>query len=82
MYMCVCADVIWIASVHLRVQSKLRFIASHRRLHVRMHLDPTADTDRQPLNCQRSHGRGNRTKEIERVWLTCSTSYMAASIGR
>ena len=39
--------------------------------------------DKFKTNCgQRSHGRCNRTKKIERVWLTCSTSYMAASIGR
>ena len=35
-------------SVHLRVQSKLR-LASHERLPVQMHLNPTAETDRQPL---------------------------------
>ena len=48
---CACALMLYglLAIFRTSVQSKLRFIVSHGRLPVQMHLDPTAETDRQPL---------------------------------
>ena len=88
MYTCKCVDIriiiydLWIAGFFFGpastcVYNRSFFLASHERLPIQMDLS----TEATEVSSVQSKVARAAQYEIERVWLTCSTSYMAASIG-